>query len=113
LHNAQQDLEEYEKEIYTLDSRRSFLAQQRDRLREIMLQAQALLSPIRTVPDEILRLIFDDCCETNHFEFNSTTRVEPPSARDIPAFAVSNVCSRWRRIGLAFPNIWSRISVEY
>ncbi|KAE9403309.1 hypothetical protein BT96DRAFT_936488 [Gymnopus androsaceus JB14] len=36
----------------------------------------------------------------------------PAAIRNIPALALSSVCSRWRRTGLSMPRIWSRISVE-
>ncbi|KAE9405431.1 hypothetical protein BT96DRAFT_339384 [Gymnopus androsaceus JB14] len=35
-----------------------------------------------------------------------------PNASDIPALALSSVCSRWRRVALALPSIWARISLK-
>ncbi|KAE9388657.1 hypothetical protein BT96DRAFT_980968 [Gymnopus androsaceus JB14] len=117
LLNVQRDLEEYEKEIHELpESGRSFLAEQQNRLGEIMLQAQSLLSPIRKIPDEILRRVFDDCYEKNHFEFDankSKSGLAAPAAEDMPALVLSSVCSRWPRIALSLPSIWSRISFRY
>ncbi|KAE9387528.1 hypothetical protein BT96DRAFT_751431, partial [Gymnopus androsaceus JB14] len=87
----------------------SLLVEQQNRLREIMLQAQSLLSPIRKIPDEILQRVFDDCCEKNHFEFDankSKSGLATPAAEDTPALVLSSVCSRWRRIALSLPSIW-------
>ncbi|KAE9393601.1 hypothetical protein BT96DRAFT_829041, partial [Gymnopus androsaceus JB14] len=69
---------------------------------------QALLSPFRKIPDEILQRVFDDCCSMNHFVVVDNPR---GAIRKIPALALSAVCSRWRRNGLAMPSIWSNISL--
>ncbi|KAE9405673.1 hypothetical protein BT96DRAFT_791375, partial [Gymnopus androsaceus JB14] len=86
------------------------LESRRERLREYTVQLQSLLSPIRKVPDEIVRRVFDDCCDMNHF-IVAKTRTD--AIRSIPALALSSVCSRWRRNGLSMPEIWSRISLMW
>lgn len=111
LRDAQRDLEDYERELHRLESRRIFVVTQHERLREFMSQAQFLLSPIRKVPDETLRFIFDGCCDMNHFEVIAEARKLDLSLR--PAMVLSSVCSRWRRVGLSLPSIWSRISLKH
>ncbi|KAF9078263.1 hypothetical protein BDP27DRAFT_1200891, partial [Rhodocollybia butyracea] len=61
LQNAQRDLDDYDKEIHRLESRRMVLIAQQERTREIMNQVQCLLAPIRKLPDEILGCVFDEC----------------------------------------------------
>ncbi|KAE9391374.1 hypothetical protein BT96DRAFT_776239, partial [Gymnopus androsaceus JB14] len=61
LLEARRDLEDYEKELHRLESRRIFVAAQQERLREFMSQTHSLLSPVRKIPDEVLRQVFDAC----------------------------------------------------
>ncbi|KAE9393602.1 hypothetical protein BT96DRAFT_761248, partial [Gymnopus androsaceus JB14] len=92
------ELEDCEKQIKALESRRKSLREYADQL-------QALLSPFRKVPDEILQRVFDECCNMNHFVVDNPSKTRG-DIRQIPALALSTVCSRWRRNGLAMPNIW-------
>ncbi|KAE9382623.1 hypothetical protein BT96DRAFT_930228, partial [Gymnopus androsaceus JB14] len=103
LQKAQRELEDCEKQIKALEAWRESLRGYTDQL-------QALRSPFRKVPDEILQRVFDDCCNMNHFVVDNPSRT-PGAIRQIPALALSTVCSRWRRNGLAMPSIWSNISL--
>ncbi|KAF9067563.1 hypothetical protein BDP27DRAFT_904433 [Rhodocollybia butyracea] len=64
---------------------------------------------VQTVPNEILEIIFDGCCDTNIFRVVDANLMS--SLGEIPALALSSVCSRWRRVGLSSSKIWSRISL--
>ncbi|KAE9405667.1 hypothetical protein BT96DRAFT_811822, partial [Gymnopus androsaceus JB14] len=103
IQSAQQELEDCDKQIKALESRKRSLL-------EYTAQLQSLFSPIRRVPDEILQHIFDDCCDMNHFTVDNHKKTSN-AIRNAPALAVSSVCSRWRRNGLSMPGIWSRISL--
>lgn len=83
------------------------LESRRDSLQIYANQLQALISPVRKIPDEILQRIFDDSCDMN------TVTEQPPNMPPCkrPAMALSGVCSRWRRNALSLHAIWSRISV--
>ncbi|KAF9065189.1 hypothetical protein BDP27DRAFT_1229272, partial [Rhodocollybia butyracea] len=96
LKNIEQDLEDYRAEI-------SRLEQGKERLENYAAQLRSLNSPFRKVPDEILRHIFDECCDMNTFR----------ALRSKPAMVISSVCSRWRRNALSMPAIWSRISLSW
>ncbi|KAF9019824.1 hypothetical protein BDP27DRAFT_1469497 [Rhodocollybia butyracea] len=123
LQNIQQDLEDYEAQIYPLER----LRQEKEHLERYATQLQFLLSPFRKVPDEILRRIFDDCCDTNSFQVFDCDRCDSNSSDSVdlehsiptsaltskPAMVVSSVCSRWRSHALSMPAIWSRISLEW
>ncbi|KAE9405674.1 hypothetical protein BT96DRAFT_314174 [Gymnopus androsaceus JB14] len=104
IHIARRELEDCEKQIEALESRR-------ESLQEYAALLQSLLSPIRKVPDEILQHIFDDCCDMKYFTVGNHQK-SPNAIRNAPALAVSSVCSRWRRNGLSMPSIWSRISLS-
>ncbi|KAF9067552.1 hypothetical protein BDP27DRAFT_1328564 [Rhodocollybia butyracea] len=69
------------------------------------------VSPVQTVPNEILEAIFDDCCDTNLFKVTGVRSMA--FLRDKPALTLSSVCSRWRSVGLSLSSIWSRISLKY
>ncbi|KAF9069777.1 hypothetical protein BDP27DRAFT_1363117 [Rhodocollybia butyracea] len=111
LQNARRDLDDYDREIHRLESRRMVLIAEKERTRDIMEHIQSLLVPIRKLPDEILGCIFDECCDMNYFR---SIGVDPPvdpigRLKNKPALVLISVCSRWRRIGLSLPQIWSRI----
>ncbi|KAF9077384.1 hypothetical protein BDP27DRAFT_1208991, partial [Rhodocollybia butyracea] len=106
--NVERDLETYDAEIVRLETRKLFLASQKARLKTYAAQIQSLLSPVRTIPSEILQRIFDMSCDTNRFDvvnINSTSKK--------PAMAISSVCSLWRKNALSMRSIWSRITLEW
>ncbi|KAF9067569.1 hypothetical protein BDP27DRAFT_1422727 [Rhodocollybia butyracea] len=65
---------------------------------------------VQAVPNEILDIIFDNCCDTNLFSVADAKLVD--SLEEIPALTLSSVCSQWRRVGLSSSRIWSRISLD-
>ncbi|KAI0264609.1 hypothetical protein BC834DRAFT_924502 [Gloeopeniophorella convolvens] len=77
------------------ESRCAIQQLQRDRtaLEEKITQTRAYMSPIRRLPSELLRHIF-----IINFE-------EYPCC----AWILSSVCSRWRRLALSMPKLWSKI----
>ncbi|KAF5392990.1 hypothetical protein D9757_001160 [Collybiopsis confluens] len=113
LNNAELDLQDYEAEINRLEARVLFLSTQKKRLREYADRVKTLLSPIRKLPNELLRKVFDLNCEVNHFMVSELPVSTVFSSRRAPAMAISHVCSRWRKHALAMPDIWSRIALEW
>jgi len=71
------------------------LLRERAALEDRVFRTMAYLSPIRRLPNELLREIFmcnfDDypCC----------------------AWVLAAVCSMWRRLALGMPKLWSKVSV--
>lgn len=63
-------------------------------------ELDALLNPIRTCPDDILRLIFEQT-------------VQGSKSRLAQAKHLSHVCSLWRAIALTTPRIWSDIRINF
>ncbi|KAF9077380.1 hypothetical protein BDP27DRAFT_1190460, partial [Rhodocollybia butyracea] len=61
LQNVARDLETYDVEIIRLETRKLFLASQKERLKTYAAQIQSLLSPVRKIPPEILHRVFDMC----------------------------------------------------
>lgn len=70
------------------------LEEEKHRVENDIEHTKAFLSPMRRLPDDILQLLF-------WLEFE----VAPCCA-----WALSAVCSRWRRIVLNMPRMWSKVS---
>ncbi|KAF9065210.1 hypothetical protein BDP27DRAFT_1404936 [Rhodocollybia butyracea] len=108
LINIKQDLEDYESEIRRL-------GREMERLKHYATQLRSLIPPFSKLSDKILQDIFDDCCDMNTFRVNG--RPKPmhlsQALKSKPAMVISSVCSRWRRIALSMPIIWSRISLNW
>ncbi|TFK38340.1 hypothetical protein BDQ12DRAFT_630766, partial [Crucibulum laeve] len=82
--------------------RLSAAANQYKELKEIVDAHQALLSPIRRVPEEILAQIFIFCLPTDRCAVMNVR--EPP-------LLLGRVCSQWRDIAVRTPRLWSSIHI--
>ncbi|KAJ6466344.1 hypothetical protein C8R45DRAFT_1021360 [Mycena sanguinolenta] len=87
-------VEESKLKIISLDSQISPLVQLRDRERASLAALTYLLSPIHTLPVELLADIFD-------LAIDDWTHI-----RD--ALRMSQVCSEWRQIAHSIPRLWAR-----
>ncbi|RDB27571.1 hypothetical protein Hypma_003901 [Hypsizygus marmoreus] len=85
-----------------------------DTLREPLLRRQreysrlqsyrAALSPLRTVPNEILSIIFT---------YSVTGPIEVPGYLDGEPWNLSHVCSRWRQVALGEQDLWKSVLVNF
>lgn len=66
-------------------------------LDERILHTRSYLAPIRRLPVELLRDIFE-CCFEQHA---------------CVAWVLSSVCVTWRRLALGLPRIWSKVCVIF
>lgn len=85
-----------------LDVRISKLKVKRDQLQDVITPHLALLSPIRRIPQDVLREIFVRCLPTT---YNSIM------ARRQPPLLLGRVCSSWRIISRTTPKLWSSIHI--
>src|ERR1700728_882838 len=67
---------------------------------------KALLSPVRSLPDELLSEIFFLYCQSL-----SSDSDEGPGPWRAHLF-LTQICSRWRTVALAMPALWSEIHVS-
>jgi len=67
---------------------------------------KALLSPVHSLPDELLSEIFRHHCQS--LSSNSDKFPWPWSAH----LLLTQICSRWRAVALAMPALWSEIHVS-
>ncbi|KAG7100130.1 hypothetical protein E1B28_001910 [Marasmius oreades] len=90
------EVDRIQTDIYALENRR-------DRLKGMARLYRSLLSPIYTIPQEILTRIFTFCCQENV--------LSPLSAPEV--IQISMVCGRWRDIVFSSPALWSSITIDF
>ena len=73
------------------------LQREREALEDKIARARAYMSPIRRLPNELLRHIF-----IMNFD-------EYPCC----AWILSSVCSQWRRLALSMPRLWSKVCYPF
>ncbi|KAE9397709.1 hypothetical protein BT96DRAFT_62943 [Gymnopus androsaceus JB14] len=116
------DLADYDGEIALQTQSQVIYAQaQRMRLFEYKTQLSGLLSPIRLLPNEILRIVFEFARTENLLQdypwfsdmgFGPPTKLSSSAIAYLPALAISAVCKRWRVQGLALTHLWSQLRLE-
>ncbi|KAH9478362.1 hypothetical protein JR316_0008816 [Psilocybe cubensis] len=65
---------------------------------------QRILAPIRRVPPDILRTVFEHCLVTHR---------NPTMAATEAPMLLTRVCSSWRTIALASPRLWAQIHIPF
>ena len=71
-------------------------------LQQLVNSYRAILSPCRSIPQDILREIFYHCLPTHRNSIMSAT--------DAPV-VLTRVCSLWRSVALTTPCIWAKIHI--
>ncbi|KAJ6451607.1 hypothetical protein C8R45DRAFT_1124652 [Mycena sanguinolenta] len=87
-------IEESELNLTSLDSQIDALTELRDSQRADVLALRYIISPIRTLPIELLAKIFDLAIE------------DPTHIKDV--YRISQISSYWRRVAHSTPHLWSR-----
>ncbi|KAF9030529.1 hypothetical protein BDZ89DRAFT_1064539 [Hymenopellis radicata] len=72
----------------------------------VLKSAKKITHPLRSVPNEILCLIFAQCVDYDARARNSLYTDQAP-------WTLSYVCSRWRRLVLSFPSLWTRPCFDF
>ncbi|KAJ7585686.1 hypothetical protein C8J56DRAFT_948658 [Mycena floridula] len=105
LSGAETDLQRCDAEIVRQQSYLFSLQNQRVMLQRHVEGYKSLVSPIRKIPPEILRQIFQHVCLEN--------RLDRGGSRDrIPGLKLARVCSQWLSISLATKSLWSTIDLD-
>ncbi|KAJ7165456.1 hypothetical protein C8R43DRAFT_1104111 [Mycena crocata] len=99
----QTDLDSLSKELARLDSLIRDLSVQRDKIKEVIGFNCALISPVRRLPDDVLREVFLACLPSHRNAVMST--------REAPLL-LCRVCSTWRVLALATPPIWASLHLH-
>ena len=78
--------------------------------KSITAKRQGVLHPLRRVPNELLLTIFHACVEA---ETDEVRRRLPHSPLPYAPVNLAGVCTRWRRVILQTPPLWSYIHAPY
>ncbi|KDR72859.1 hypothetical protein GALMADRAFT_125681 [Galerina marginata CBS 339.88] len=95
-------LADYDNRIAELQAALREINSKRDKLQDVGATHQALISPFRRLPPEILQVIFVWCLPQ--------TRNAVMHASEAPVL-LGRVCSEWRRISLATPEVWASLHI--
>ncbi|KIK67566.1 hypothetical protein GYMLUDRAFT_877971 [Collybiopsis luxurians FD-317 M1] len=95
-------LKELNNEIMRIKKVAEFLVAERSTVHRYIRSHQALLSPMRGLPAEILSEIFLHCLPLDRNPVRSMR--EPP-------LLFTRVCRRWRDVALNTPRLWTRIHI--
>ncbi|KAJ7845416.1 hypothetical protein B0H14DRAFT_2203316, partial [Mycena olivaceomarginata] len=90
------------REIERIDHEIALLQARRLQLSAYVADHEALISPIRQLPVDIIREIFIACIPTDQ---------NPVMSVKMAPLLLSRICSGWRTIALSTPRLWSSIHV--
>ncbi|SJL02868.1 uncharacterized protein ARMOST_06208 [Armillaria ostoyae] len=82
------------------------LLEEEKRVQDMIESCQTIVSPIRRIPEDIVREIFLACWETEGEIKDSLNGKFAP-------FVLSKVCREWRTIALSTSRLWSTISLDF
>ena len=97
-----EELSAYDAHIAELETALQAMTSKRSQLSEIGTAYAALIAPFRRLPPEILQMIFVFCLPPN--------RNAVMHASEAPVL-LGRVCSEWRRISLATPEVWASLHI--
>ncbi|KAH9478330.1 hypothetical protein JR316_0008783 [Psilocybe cubensis] len=92
------------KRIQAINAEIKRLEEERAGLEGTMKQYDRILAPIRRIPSEILRTIFEHCLPTN--------RNPSMDATEAPML-LTRICSSWRSAAMTSPRLWSRLYIPF
>ncbi|KAE9402964.1 hypothetical protein BT96DRAFT_815774, partial [Gymnopus androsaceus JB14] len=102
LADGEKDLEDYASQIVFLQSRILTIETEMEFLRDQLQSCKSLVAPIRRVPDDVLRLIWELCGEPF---FGKYRRTRP--------LRLGAVCSHWRSVIMSTPSLWATIFFSF
>ncbi|KAF5337596.1 hypothetical protein D9758_014935 [Tetrapyrgos nigripes] len=102
LVDAECDAQCCEEEIRRLEANIIQLQNKQQFARRRAEQFSSLLAPIRRLPSDILGRVFSLLCAENSIYLKL----------DLPAFCLSQVCAKWRKLVLSTPSLWSSLYVD-
>lgn len=102
LSEPNQKFHEITSEIEGVKEQLEKLLKEREDINEHLKTHKALLSPVRRLTPDILQRIFTHCLPTG--------RNPVMSSKEAPLL-LGRICSQWRDIALATPNLWAAIHI--
>ncbi|PBK90097.1 hypothetical protein ARMGADRAFT_934713, partial [Armillaria gallica] len=112
----EQQLSVYDALLDRIDKVRSGIQNRRDTVHRFMATYSSTLAPIRRLPSEIFRAVFREVqlsLRRNPPEYLFPLK-EPTALHfsQVP-WELSRVCGAWRDIILSYPQLWSRIVLQF
>ncbi|KAF9059106.1 hypothetical protein BDP27DRAFT_523222 [Rhodocollybia butyracea] len=111
--------DDYEQEVAHLQSQLLYIRQQQKRLKNHEATLRSQNSPVRKIPNAILEIIFNLACERNllqEYPWRNATQSPPTTISSpmasLPALSIASTCSRWRKVAMSTPSLWSRLRLE-
>jgi hypothetical protein len=95
-------LEELSAQLQELDKQSAHITNEQSVLLLFISKHRALISLIRKLPIEILQEIFIACLPTAH---------NPVMSREEPPILLTQICSSWRNVAHATPQLWKSIHI--
>ncbi|KAJ7464695.1 hypothetical protein B0H11DRAFT_2050770 [Mycena galericulata] len=92
------------REMTRLDEEIVRLVAKRDALKETIDAHQALTSPVRRLPKDIMQVIFISCLPTKHNALLSA---------DHAPLLLCRVCRSWRDLAISLPVLWSTLHIPF
>lgn len=105
IQNVEGKIESVNEEIARLRHALLELEGSREHLYESISKHRAVLAPIRRLPPEILRLVFNFAAE------GCAVHYPPPQRHSMP-WTLGYVCSYWREVMLSLPQPWAELDID-
>ncbi|KAK7043143.1 hypothetical protein VNI00_008497 [Paramarasmius palmivorus] len=102
IYQIRQLLDEPKRQLWILEAEIARLQAQHEELKAFIDDHNALSSPIRRVPIDILREIFVHCLPEDSLPCRNL--------REAPLL-LTGICQRWREVATATPALWNRIHI--
>ena len=99
-----EELEATDRKIMDLEEQLQILKEKREGIRTSVQEYRTILSPMRQLPNDILREIFSHCLPCH--------RNPVPIATEIPLL-LAQVCSKWRAVVFSSPRLWSQLYISF
>lgn len=117
---ARKDLDGYDNKLAELIKRVAALEDERNAMEQQLQSVDSLLSPIRTLPVEMIREIFSHHCEDNFMRYlcMDNRYIEPLMQGhggveiSVPALELSFVCSAWHDVVKSMPSLFTSFAIE-
>ncbi|KAJ7152761.1 hypothetical protein C8R43DRAFT_1003653 [Mycena crocata] len=103
IETIQIDLSSLSNELARLDALIEDLSIQQERVKEEIVLRQAIISPVRRLPDDVVQGIFLACLPSH--------RNAVMSAQEAPLL-LCRVCSMWRALALETPRLWASLHLH-
>ncbi|KAF5323886.1 hypothetical protein D9611_008274 [Ephemerocybe angulata] len=104
-----QVIADLDRDLNALQQVQQHLSRQRERCVLSKKKYEALLEPMRRVPDEILAAVFLECLQQ---EPEGWAAMTPTEGTKHPAVTLTHVCRRWRNLAVGTPRLWAQVDLR-